>query len=210
VPLEAKPLNSSFVFPIFISSSSSSCLYFATRISRRAPPRIHFILASLAPSFILPSVRARSTINVLVRSLPQLRSVHVHSLGQNSRISGQSILSNARTLSATPTSARRLDHVSRYSICIVSRFTQAHYNRNPPNFYQIRRTLATTMPPITKEEGEGTEYDLFVIGGGSGGLACAVSFRRLHSIYRDPVYSIGTSKYGVATSWLLRCQSWSC
>jgi glycerol-3-phosphate dehydrogenase len=31
------------------------------------------------------------------------------------------------------------------------------------------------MPPITKDEAEGTEYDLFVIGGGSGGLACAVS-----------------------------------
>jgi hypothetical protein len=31
------------------------------------------------------------------------------------------------------------------------------------------------MPPISKEEGEGTEYDMFVIGGGSGGLACAVS-----------------------------------
>ena len=30
------------------------------------------------------------------------------------------------------------------------------------------------MPPITKDEAEGTEYDLFVIGGGSGGLACAV------------------------------------
>ncbi|KAG7535954.1 hypothetical protein FFLO_03552 [Filobasidium floriforme] len=29
------------------------------------------------------------------------------------------------------------------------------------------------MPPITKDEAEGTEYDLFVIGGGSGGLACA-------------------------------------
>lgn len=38
---------------------------------------------------------------------------------------------------------------------------------------QIQRTLAT-MPPITKQEAEGEEYDLFVIGGGSGGLACAV------------------------------------
>jgi len=134
-----------------------------------------FILASLVPICITPSVRARSTY--LVRNLPQLRSIHTTTTRSISSISTQNALSNSRAGSVSPTAFRRLDHVSLQRFASSSGLQSA--TTDPISLAsQIRRTLATTMPPITKEQAEGEEYDMFVIGGGSGGLACAVS---LHS-----------------------------